>query len=326
MSESNNSGDGHDAMKKLTEEIFRPLSKNNTLDVANKLWLQKYFCTVKCDNFIQTLKSNYSAELGKLNFASGPEGARREINKWVEKKTNNKIKDLMPAGSVNTLTRFVLTNAIYFKSTWKHQFNPEETSNRQFTALGKDGPSTTQVPMMRSERKFRTYLRDKLVDVIDIPYTAEELSMVVAVPRDSRGIRKLEQTLNADTLRRWTENLDVSFPYKTTLFLPKFKVETDVKLKSFLREMGMKDVFNPQVADLSGITGYKGLFVSTAVHKAYVNVDEEGTEAAAATGIGIALSSLPFRFVVDKPFIFFIRHKPTNTILFMGRIKDPSSK
>ena len=321
------SEDGHAAVKSLLSEVFAPLEKNNTLNVANKLWMQKYFCARSCDGFINTLKTNYDADLGELNFAREAEKCRKEINKWVEDQTNNKIQDLLPEGSISALTRFVITNAIYFKGQWKNPFDKKSTRLDDFTTMGGvDGPVVKKVAKMyQNARVYASgFTPASDYQLLELPYEGEQLSMIIVLPKGMREFRALENTLSSAKLAKM---LDELFEYPSTkldVHLPKFKFTTSTTLNSQLQNLGMNDVFDRFRADLSGITGYRGMYVSKALHKAFISVDEEGTEAAAATGIIIELASLPFQFNVDKPFMFFIFHRQTRTVLFMGRVMDPT--
>ena len=323
------SEEGHSGIQNLLRDVFAPLSAENTISVANKVWMQKYFCLETCQKFVKVLEDKYSAALEELNFAGKPEDSRKAINKWIEDKTNRKIKDLMPPGSVLSDTRFVLTNAIYFKSKWKSQFNKNNTADRSFHALGKNGVVKKQVPVMYQNGRFFSsgFMPTAPYQLLEMPYENSELSMVVILPRSAQEMKKIETT--NQPLRLYENIMEELYEFPETgldVFLPKFKIASDLKLKNYLINMGMKDVFSQRKADLSGITGFRGLHVNAAVHKAYVNVDEEGTEAAAATGIGITLTSLPFQFKVDKPFFFMIKHKKSGVILFMGRVMDPTAE
>lgn len=327
--ESTKSSNGHSAIQKLLADVFSPLSKNNTVNVANKLWMQKFFCSSLCDDYIAKLQRWYEAELDQLNFVKNPENARKAINKWVEEKTNQKIKDLFPPGSVNALTRFVLTNAIYFKGKWKYQFDKKNTAPLSFSTLQNGRYVVKRVDAMY--RKANVYadgfIPSSRYQTMELPYTDESLTMLIVLPSTPDNFKRFEQT--PEPVAFLEEMLRKLYRYPSTeldVYLPKFKVTSDLDLKEYLTKMGMKGVFDSSNADLSGITGFKGMYVSKAVHKAFINVDEEGTEAAAATGIGISRTSLSFQFIVNRPFFYFIRHVPTGTILFMGKVVDPTAQ
>lgn len=325
-----NSGlsDGHAAVKSLMQDVFGGSDKNNTVDVANKLWMQKYFCASSCNGYINTLRKNYNAELGELNFVREAEKCRKEINQWVEDKTNSKIKELLPKGSVGAMTRFVLTNAVYFKGKWKSPFEKKYTKLRYFSINDGEGSiQLTKVPMMfQNARVYAAgFSPSSPYQLLELPYEGDKLSMLILLPRESHELYKLERELSSAKLNKLLGELYEYPSTKIDVYLPKFKFTTSIDLNKGLEKMGMKDVFDRTKADLSGITGYRGMFVSKALHKAFINVDEEGTEAAAATGIIIELASLPFQFKIDKPFMFMIRDNPTGTILFMGRVIDPTA-
>ena len=287
---------------------------------ANKLWLQKHFCTSACKNYAKKLIRNYGTDLGEVQFSLAPEKARQEINKWVANKTNGKIKELMESGSVSSLTRLVLTNAIYFKSNWKFKFDEAYTfTDKFYVSKGK----TVKADFMTITSKMM-YIQDADNMVLEIPYNANNLSMVVILPRDRYGISKLEKTFTDSLVRKYLKNMKKE---KVNLLLPKFKLDSDILLKDYLSLMGVMDLFDPSSADLSGITGYKGLYVSHAIHKAYIEVNEQGSEAAAATGIGASFRSIDpdlYLFYADHPFMFTIIHRPTVTMLFNGELVNPT--
>jgi len=329
LSENSRFSDGHSAVRSLLAEVFTPLEKNNTISIANKLWMQKYFCSKSCDAFVAKLQRNYNTTLAQLNFAEEAEKCRKEINRWVEDKTNNKIKNLLPPGSVKSLTRFVLTNAIYFKSNWKSKFDKKHTSMRNFNTLSdQDGSETKKVPTMYQNVKAYAagFIPASGYKLLELPYESRDLSMLIILPSSMREFNAIEKSLSASKLNQM---LDKLYQYPRSgldVYLPKFKVTNSMNLNNKLQKMGMRDVFDASKADLSGITGYKGFYVSSAVHKAFIQVDEEGTEAAAATGIVVEVVSAPFVFKINRPFMFMIRHNPTGTVLFMGRVMDPTQE
>ena len=321
--------DGHSAVRRLLAEVFIPLEKNNTINIANKLWMQKYFCSKSCDAFVAKLQRNYNTTLAELNFAEEAEKCRKEINKWVEDKTNDKIKNLLPQGSVTSLTRFVLTNAIYFKSNWKSKFDKKHTIMKDFNTLsGQDESETKKVPTMYQNAKVHAagFSPASEYQLLELPYESKDLSMLIILPSSMKEFNAIEKSLSTSKLNQMLDKLYQYPSIKLDVYLPKFKVTTSMNLNDKLQKLGMRDVFDSRRADLSGITGYKGLYVSKAVHKAFMQVDEEGTEAAAATGIVIELVSLPVQLKINRPFMFMIRHNPTGTILFMGRVMDPTQE
>lgn len=279
---------------------------------ANALWVQAGF-GVK-EDFINTARQYYDSDVSEVNFPAD----EPVIDSWVESKTNGKIKDLMK-GKTNDLTRLVITNAVYFKGTWKTQFEPNQTSESEFRVnMGK----TVQVPTMYLKSKF-AYAETDDLQILSMPYAGERMSMLVLLPKNE--IESLERSLTAEQISDWKENL---MEREVMAFVPKFKLETEYDLPQIMKELGMKLVFDGDSADLSGIANIPPrLFVTTAVHKAFVDVNEEGTEAAAATGIGIGETSagpeLPI-FRADHPFIFLIQDDKTGLVLFMGKVTDPT--
>nr|XP_010959724.2 serpin B3-like [Camelus bactrianus] len=233
-----------------------------------------------------------------------------------------KIKDLFPEGSLDSSTIMVLVNAIYFKGQWHQKFKEENTVEEEFW-LNKDRSKSVQ--MMKEMNTFNfTSLEDMQVKILEIPYKGAELSMMLLLPNEVDGLQKLEDKLTAEKLLEWTSSQNMR-KSQVHLHLPRFKVEERCDLKAILVALGVVDAFSSQDADLSGITGKHRLVVSEAVHKSFVEVNEEGTEAAAATGISTGITSAPRyeHFHCDHPFLFFIRHNKTNSILFLGRVSSP---
>ncbi len=285
------------------------------LSVANALWGQAGYNFLK--EFSGLTEESYGAGLKEVDFAGRTEKARRTINAWVEEKTRDKIKDLIQPGVLSTLTRLVLTNAIYFKGNWANQFDKKRTEDEPFELTR--GKQVT-VPMMHIKERFGYWAGAEL-QVLDLPYEGQELSMVVLLPRQVGGLAELEKSL---TLKKWLRGLRKQ---EVVVALPKFEVSTKFELAGHLKAMGMPDAFSLPPADFSGITGDKSLFISNVIHKAFVAVDEEGTEAAAATGVGMQLTSIPSPPVVfraDRPFIFLVRDNRSGSILFMGRVMNPA--
>jgi serine protease inhibitor len=288
------------------------------LSTANALWGQQGYDFRKA--FIQTTRENFGAGLKEVDFKGDPEVSRQKINQWVEKETNNKIKDLMPKGTVTGDTRLVLTNAIYFKGNWAEQFKKDLTREEAFKlASGKE----VKAPLMHKTSRFG-YLESGALQMLELPYKGKELSMVVLLPKKVDGLGALEKGLTADKLAGWMDRLRQQ---KVIVTLPRFKMTSAFSLNKTLMDMGMKRAFMPGVADFSGINGRTDLSISAAVHKAFVDVNEEGTEAAAATGIGIVATSARLQpvpvFRADHPFLFLIRDQGSGSILFLGRLVNP---
>jgi len=287
------------------------------LTVANALWAEKQYSFL--EDFIQSTSENYGAPLNRVDFTNTPEETRTRINAWVAQKTNDKIKELIQPGVLNTLTRLVLTNAIYFKGTWSHQFTESETKDDRFW-LSRDKALT--VPLMTQKGDF-SYGKNEDMQLLALPYAGGNLSMIVLLPNEVDGLSKLEATLTEERLASWLALLRMR---EVRVFLPKLTMTSEFNLKKILSAMGMPDAFSPQ-ADFSGMTGNRDMYINAVIHKACVDVNEEGTEAAAATAVTMRFTSAgipPPEFRADHPFLFLIRHNPSESILFLGRVADPA--
>lgn len=290
------------------------------LSVANRLWGQAGYHILP--DFLAVTRDSYHAELALVDFVNDAERARETINQWVEAQTRDKIKDLLPRGTLTPLTRLVLTNAIYFKGDWTHPFHKEATRDEDFHV---SGGKTSRVPMMHQKHDYRFGARNG-VKAIDLPYgTQRELSAVVILPDAIDGLPALEKQLELKSLTQWLGTLR---PQKVDLSLPRFKLTSQFSLNQALQEMGMALAFDRDDADFSGISSEDKLHISAVVHKAFVDLNEQGTEAAAATGVVMAtraamLPTQPVVFRADHPFLFLIVDNRTKSILFMGRVVDP---
>ena len=242
------------------------------------------------------------------------------INNWVSEETGEKIKDLLPPGTIDGSTRLVLTNAIYFNASWSWPFPKKDTQKRPFH-LAEGG--RVDVPMMSETSKdFYGYARGNGYQAVDVPYSLGEMSMTVLLP-DEGTFGEFEDSLNADALDKILDDIEIDY---LKLTMPLFKFESEFSLVETLAGMGMTDAFGAR-ADFSGMTGSKDLQISAIVHKAFVSVNEEGTEAAAATGVAVMVSGPtkePIPVTVNRPFIFLIRDRATGTVLFLGRVMNPS--
>jgi len=290
------------------------------LSVANRLWGQSGF-TLEPD-FLAVTRDSYQAPMELLNFGGNPERSRRTINTWVDNKTEDKIQDLLPQGSITPLTRLVLTNAIYFKGTWVTQFSEDKTRDRPFYLL--DGESE-DVPLMTANDQFR-YASKGGCQIVSLPYEGDDLEMILVVPNERDGLPELEENLSAEWLDSAVNSLRRR---KVELYLPRFKMEASANLNDVLQALGIKKAFTPGQADFTGLSAAQGrdLYISDVVHKAMIDVNEEGTEAAAATGVVIGLRSMPIQrdpiVRADHPFLFLIRDKRDGTIFFLGRMMTP---
>jgi len=284
------------------------------VSIANALWGQKGYPFLPA--FLKLAKDNYGASLHEVDFGQ-TEAARQTINRWVEKQTKEKIKDLLPPGAVTKENRLVLTNAIYFKAAWEHSFKKEATRSEPFL---KSATQKINVPMMH-QVGFFSYLDGGTFEALELPYRGNDFSMVVLLPKKVDGIAKFEESLTAAQLTEWLKKLRAR-RQQVEVALPKFSMTREFDLKGVLSALGMSVAFSPTKADFSGMTGNKELFISEVAHKAFVSVNEEGTEAAAATGVGAAKDEPP-DFRADHPFVFLIQEKSSGSILFLGRVADP---
>ncbi|KAM6298923.1 leukocyte elastase inhibitor-like [Aegotheles albertisi] len=314
--------DTHSQFHTLTTDINRS-DAPYLLRLASRLFGEKSYSFLP--DFLTNTRKLYGADLATVDFLQACDEARKEINQWVEEKTEGKIPNLLPEGSVNNTTKLVLVNAIYFKGNWAEKFREADTTDTPFR-LNKS--ESKMVKMMYQKKKFNLgYFPEDKIRVLELPYDGEELSMLILLPDDieddSTGLQKLEKQLTLEKLQEWTSPGNL-YSTDVRVWLPKFKLEESYDLKSDLAAMGLLDVFVSGKADLSGMSGARDLFLSKILHKAFLEVNEEGTEAAAATA-GIAMLCLitEEHFNADHPFLFFIRHNPTQSILFLGKYTSP---
>ena len=289
--------------------------KSFALNIANALWGQQDFTIQSA--FLKILAQNYGTGMNLLDFKNSPEPSSVTINNWVSDQTNNRIKALLPQCSITPATLFVLTNAIYFDAAWQNPFAKESTSNGNFNLLNS---STVSVPMMNHEGSY-SYVKGSGYQAVELPYSGNEVAMDIIVP-DAGQFNTFESGMTADSISGIIGSLKSSF---MVLALPKFQFDSSFSLKQALSALGMPVAFTDK-ADFSGITGQPNLIISDVVHKAFVAVDEEGTEAAAATGVIMVGAAMPANsLTVDRPFVFLIRDIQTGAILFIGRVLNPAS-
>lgn len=289
------------------------------LHTANALWGQDGYTFLP--DFLDRLARNYGAGMRLLDFEAAPETSRAEINDWVAEQTEDKIQDLIPRGVIDPLTRLVLTNAIYFDAAWESKFKERSTRPGPFTTLEGD---EVQVDMMHQSHQF-PYTEGDGYQAIELPYDGGELAMLIVLPaRD--GFDRYQASLDADALDDIISGLELT---RARLTMPKFRFESAFRLKETLSAMGMPTAFTPGEADFSGMDGTTDLFIQEAIHKALVRVDEEGTEAAAATAVVMGITALPpgdeVEMTIDHPFIFLVRDRATGAVLFLGRVLDPTA-
>ncbi|MFY9800630.1 MAG: serpin family protein [Methanoregula sp.] len=296
-----------------------------TLRTANALWAEKTYPFLT--DYTDTADRWYSAKTTNLDFINKPEDSRVRINQWVEEKTNNRIKDLIPAGAIDPMVRLVITNAVYFKGTWIKQFDINKTVDADFRVTSN---KTTRVPMMErtDEGAIFRYADTADLQVLEMPYehtSGKQLSMIVLLPKVN-NLSSAERALDPKALPLITGKFQSQ---RVKVWFPKFKMETEYRLPESLTALGMPTAFSP-AADFSGMDGTKNLFISDVIHKAFVDVNEEGTEAAAATAVIMKYSAaapenpIP-EFRADHPFLFLIQDDETGTVLFIGRVVNPAA-
>ncbi len=306
----------HAAFAELDESL-RAAGKTAGVEIvtANSLWPHERFSFL--EEFFALIQRHYAAAITPLDY-SAPEEARSIINGWVADKTRDKIKDLIPPRLLDDLTVLVLTNAIYFKGDWAIRFDKQSTHESLFH---KGSGETARVEMMTQTSKLG-YASDEDIQILELPYMGGDLSMLVLLPREHFGLANLESSLTSGRLEAWAQQLHET---AVQVFLPRFKLRWKSRLQDPLRDLGMTDAFGGD-ADFSGMNGEGGILISEVIHEAFVDVNEEGTEASAATAVVVTRSS-PLEittFRADHPFLFLIRDARSGSILFLGRVVDPS--
>jgi serpin B len=318
----------HGLLEKLSEDYRKTLAPADSeplvLEIANALWVEETFPLLA--SYTDLVEEKYDAEARNVDFIGDPEGSRITINDWVADKTRDRIRDLIPQGVIDGGTRVVLTNAVYFKGSWMYQFNDAATSEGDWHGMDN---TVTQVPMMHQTESF-DYGAGYGCSAISLPYSDGMSSMLIMLPDGDIG--EFESNLDQETLDAIRDGLFYSrvqlFYSRVQLTMPSFEFTSSFGLKETLESMGMTDAFDPASADFTGFTGAMDLYISAVIHKAFVKVDETGTEAAAATAVVMALTSAPPQdpviLTLDRPFLFMVVDDLTGSILFMGRVADPS--
>ena len=311
--------DVHPALGALRSAVEADKDAPYELAVANALWGQAGFGFHNA--FLDALERHYGAGLKRVDFEADPDGSRERVNAWVAEKTRDRIRDILPRSAVTRDTRLALANAIYFKGDWAEQFDEERTEEAPFHRAPGD---EAEAPFMRQRRRF-PYAETDSLQALALPYAGDGLEMVVLLPKEKDGLTGVEEALDSEELdglfrRRRSAEVEV--------WLPRFTMTRQYSLKPTLEALGMRTAFTAR-ADFTGISGDAPLKIDAAVHKAFVEVNEEGTEAAAATAVSIGIVSItvptePVVFRADRPFLFLVRHVPTGAILFMGRVADPT--
>ncbi|XP_042766658.1 serpin B7 isoform X2 [Panthera leo] len=314
-------GNSSNTQPGLQSQLKRVLSDINTshrdyeLSIANGLFAEKVFDFHK--NYIECAEKLYNAKVERVDFTNDVEDTRYKINKWIENETHGKIKNIFQEGSISSSAVMVLVNAVYFKGKWESAFSKNETLNCRFRSPKCPGKAIT---MMHQERKFNlSVIRDPPMQVVELKYHGG-ISMYIMLPEND--LSQIENKLTFRNLMQWTDPRKMSSQH-VEVFLPRFKIEKNYEIKHHLRALGLKDIFDESRADLSGVAAGGRLYVSKMMHKSYIEVAEEGTEAAAATGNNIVEKQLPESrvFRADHPFLFVIRKD--DIILFSGKVSCP---
>ena len=313
----------HPAFNSLDQELAKrgqgakgKDEKGFRLHVVNAIWGQNDFKFTS--EYLDLLAQNYGAGLRILDFIKATEQSRTTINQWVSDQTESKIKDLIPRGSIDPMTRLVLTNAIYFNAAWKYPFTVESTSSGKFHLLN---GSEISVPLMKQTKSFG-YAEGDNYQIVELPYDGNELSMVILLPRLEQ-FKAIEASLNSQQVNNMIRSIQSR---QMILSMPRFRFESNFGLKKTLSGMGMPVAFSTD-ADFSGMDGKRALYIKDVIHKSFIYVDEAGTEAAAATGVIMGVTSMPaspIEVTIDHPFIFLIRDVKTGVVLFVGRVLSPS--
>ncbi|XP_021071440.1 serpin B6-like isoform X1 [Mus pahari] len=315
---SSEGADVHQGFQSLLSKVNKT-GTQYLLKTANRLFGEKTFDILA--SFKDSCHKFYEAEMEEMDFKGATEQSRQHINTWVAKKTEDKIKELLSPGTIHSSTPLVLVNAIYFKGKWEKPFNKEDTREMPFK-VSKNEEKPVQMMFQKSTFKM-TYVEEISTKILVLPYVSNELNMIIMLPDEHIELRMVEKEITYEKFIEWTR-LDRMKGEKVEVFLPRFKLEETYDMKDVLCRLGMTDAFEVGKADFSGISSKQGLFLSDVIHKSFVEVNEEGTEAAAATTIVLKGSSrFTPCFCADRPFLFFIQHNKTNGILFLGRFSSP---
>ena len=292
--------------------------KDYELNTANALWVQKDFSLLT--DYSRIVNKHYGGKASNLDFVNAAEKSRETINDYTKQQTNNRISELIPPGFLDTGTRLVLTNSIYFKGTWVWEFDASNTYSESFKITPHDTVMVSMMSMNPKKAKFN-YAQTEDTQILELPYKGNKISMLILLPAED--LTSIESSLTLEKFNEYKSKLKETS--LDSILLPKFKLDTEYFIKDALIALGMPTAFSSS-ADFSGMTGRKDLYIDSIIHKAFVEIDENGTEAAAATAINIALKAIVPRnvFKADHPFIFIIQDKETENILFIGKVVDPT--
>jgi len=305
--------------------LYKYLNQNDeyTISTANALWIREDYQIL--NTYLDTVETYYQATSQRVDFSKQVQAAEI-INQWVENNTNNLIKDLIsPADIDPDLCRLILTNAIYFNGTWQVQFDEANTTDREFELSTGEKTNVSTMMLTDTEDKFN-YTETEQLQLLELPYAGNEISMIIGLPKEGINLSTVINDLSETAYNSWFDSMDKK---EVDIYLPKFKIETPViNLNQYIQTLGIREAFSSS-ADFSGITGNKDLRISDVLHKAYIDVNEVGTEAAAATAVIMVTSvnggaSSRITFDCNHPFLFMLQHKETGTILFMGTVEHPA--
>ncbi|KAM5218665.1 serpin B13 isoform 2-T2 [Hipposideros larvatus] len=309
----------HHQFQTFLSEISKP-NNNYELKIANRLFGEKTYLFLH--KYLDYVEKHYHASLEPVDFVNAADESRKKINSWVESQTHEKIKDLFPDASLNSSTELVLLNIVYFKGQWDREFKKENTTEEEFW-LNKN--TSKPVQMMTQQHSFSfTFLKDLQAKILGIPYKNNDLSMFVLLPDDIEGLEQIIDGISPEKLVEWT-NPEHMEERTVNLRLPRLEVEDSYNLEAILPAMGLGAAFSEHEAAYSGMSPLSGLHAQQFLHRSFMVANEEGTEAAAATGVGFAVTSEAGHeaFHCNHPFLFFIRHNGSNSILFFGRFSSP---
>lgn len=297
---------------------YNSLITENQLILANALWFQQDYPL--SDNFVKIIRQYYQGEVDELDFCNHPDQSAQQINQWIFDKTLGKIENIVSEEMIDPLTVMILTNAIYFRGIWKYQFDPEMTDSMFFFV---SSDKKVKVPMMliNDEELFFQYTENENLQALELPYQGENLVMTIILP--TQNLSEVEPEFDYEKLAGILDDLH---PENVTVYLPRFSFNTKYILNDYLSDLGLAEIFSPD-SDFSRISDHNNLFVNLILHQALVEVNEQGTEAAAATVVMIAANGHGYQkvFYANRPFVFMIREKNSGSILFMGRLVDPSA-
>jgi len=305
-------------------DIFSSINdpdKPYILSTANSLWAQKDYPFTS--GYFDTVSKYYGGTVSNLDFKADTENSRKTINSWVSNKTYDRINDIIPSGFLSPDTRLVLVNAIYFKANWSVQFDNYSTYDQNFTL--EDGSKVTS--KMMHDTEHYNYFENNELKMIELPYQGNDVSMFVLLPKGDMGA--LENRLTSDNLALWQKQTNNE---RVSLSLPKFKFGSKYFMTDDLAAMGMPTAFRYPDADFTGMSPTGELYIGFVIHQTFIEVSETGTEAAAATVVGMSAGMAPFptqppkEFTADHPFIFVIQDKKSGSILFMGKVRDPNAE